>query len=111
MPGTKFSLVLNLVLLELHFSLGREWSKENRCGQIKGQGCADGRKQQIYKTKEETSSPTVSVEALFLSCIIDAQQQCDVGTRDILGAFMQADTDEEFTHLARRRTCGLTCPS
>ena len=28
--------------------------KEKRCGRIKGHGCADGRKQRIHKTKEET---------------------------------------------------------
>jgi hypothetical protein len=45
-----------------------------RCGQIKGRGCADGRKQRIYKTKEETSAPTVAIEALMLLCIIDAKE-------------------------------------
>jgi hypothetical protein len=49
--------------------------KEKRCGRIKERGCAEGHKQRLYKTKEETSLPTVSVEALFLSCIIDAQQR------------------------------------
>jgi hypothetical protein len=29
--------------------------KKKRCGPIKGRGCADGRKQRIYKTKEETT--------------------------------------------------------
>jgi Reverse transcriptase (RNA-dependent DNA polymerase) len=53
-------------------------------------------KQRLYKTKEETSSPTVSIEALFLSCIIDAHQRRDVGTCDIPGAFMHADIDEEL---------------
>jgi hypothetical protein len=57
---------------------------EKRCRCIKGQGCADGRKQRIYKTKEETSSSTVSVDALFLSCIIDALQRHDTGTCNIL---------------------------
>ena len=36
--------------------------KEKRCGRIEGRGCADGRKQRSCKTKEETSSPTVSLE-------------------------------------------------
>jgi hypothetical protein len=54
--------------------------KEKRCRHFIDQDCADGCKQQLYKTKEETSSPTVSVEALFLSCIIDALQRRDVGT-------------------------------
>jgi hypothetical protein len=70
--------------------------EEKRCGRIKGRGCANGCKQRLYKTKEENSSPTVSVEALFLSCIIDALQRRDVGTCDIPGAFMQADIDEEL---------------
>jgi hypothetical protein len=35
--------------------------KKKRCGRIKGRGCADGRKQRIYKTKEETSAPMVAV--------------------------------------------------
>jgi len=68
--------------------------KKKRCGRIKGRGCADGRKQRIYKTKEETSAPTVATESLFLSSVIDAQEERDVGTCDIPGAFMQADMDE-----------------
>jgi hypothetical protein len=68
--------------------------KKKRCGRIKGRGCADGRKQRVYKTKEETSAPTVSVESLFLSCVIDAKEHRKVVTCDIPGAFMQADIDE-----------------
>ena len=68
--------------------------KEKQCGKIKGHGCADGRKQQVYKTKEETSSPTISTEALFLTCMINAAEgQCFV-TCDIPGTFMHADMDE-----------------
>jgi hypothetical protein len=69
--------------------------KEKRGGQIKGWGCANGRKQCIYKTKAETNLPTVSVEALFLTCMINAQEERDVATLDIPAAFMQADIDEE----------------
>ena len=68
--------------------------KKKRCGRIKGRGCADGRKQRIYKTKEETSAPTVAVESLFLSCVIDAQERRYVATCDIPGAFMQAEMDD-----------------
>ena len=39
--------------------------KEKRCGKVKGRGCADRRKQQLYKSKEETSSPTVRVSPYF----------------------------------------------
>jgi hypothetical protein len=63
--------------------------KEKRCGKIKGRGCADGRKQREYMTKEETSSPTVAIESVMLSCMIDAHEGRNVATADIPGAFMQ----------------------
>eukprot|EP00957_Ditylum_brightwellii_P035080 2659827-Ditylum_brightwellii.AAC.1 len=40
------------------------------------------------------SSPTVVIELLMLSCIIDVEEKCDVATCDIPGAFMQADMDK-----------------
>jgi hypothetical protein len=45
--------------------------------------------------KHEVSSPTVAIEALMLTCIIDAAEQWEVATVDIPGAFMHADMDEE----------------
>ena len=68
--------------------------KEKRSGKIKGRGCADGRKQRLYKGKDETSSPTVFIESLFLSSMIDAHEHRKVMTLDIPGAFMQTDIDE-----------------
>ena len=70
--------------------------KEKRCGKVKGRGYANGRKQRLYKSKEETSSPTVRVESLFLSSMIDAKEDCKVITCDIPGAFMQANIDEQL---------------
>lgn len=40
-----------------------------------------------------TSSPTVSMEAVFISCGIDAKEERDVATADIPGAFMHADME------------------
>ena len=68
--------------------------KEKRCGKIKGRGCANGRKQRLYKTKDETSSPMISIESLFLTCLIDAMEERCVITCDIPGAFMQTDINE-----------------
>jgi hypothetical protein len=65
--------------------------KKKRCGTIKARGCADGRKQREYTSKEETSSPTVAIKALMLSCIIDAKEGRGVATANISGAFMQTD--------------------
>jgi hypothetical protein len=42
-------------------------------------------------TKEETSSLTVAIEALALSCVIDDTENRDVATCNIPGAFMQSD--------------------
>ena len=47
--------------------------KEKRDGTIKARGCVDGRPQRIYTSKEDTSSPTMSIEAMMLSCAIDAK--------------------------------------
>jgi hypothetical protein len=57
--------------------------KEKRCGRIKARGCADGRKQRLWKTKEETSSPTVRTHSLFLTAIIAALEGRKVVTVDI----------------------------
>jgi hypothetical protein len=69
--------------------------KEKRCGKIKGHGCADGRSQREYMSKEETSSPTVATEALILTCVIDAIEGRDVATCDTPGAFMQSDMKDK----------------
>ena len=68
--------------------------KEKRCGKIKARDCADGRKQCLYKTKEETSSPMISIKSLFLTYVIDAMENRCMATCNIPGAFMHADMDE-----------------
>ena len=68
--------------------------KQKRTGQIKGRGCADGRKQRLHTPKDDASSPTVATESVLLSCVIDAKEGRDVATVDIPGAFMQGDQDE-----------------
>ena len=42
--------------------------KEKSNGTILARGCAGGRLQRIYTSKEDTSSPTVSIEAMMLLC-------------------------------------------
>jgi hypothetical protein len=50
--------------------------------------------QQIYKSKQEISTPTVSIKSVLLSCTIDAKEVHDVATCNVPGAFMQTDIDE-----------------
>ena len=68
--------------------------KRKHCGKIKGHGCADGRKQRAYITKEESTAPTVSTKAVFLTAVIDAMERRNVVVLDVPGAFMQAEIDE-----------------
>ena len=69
--------------------------KQKRCRKIKGRGCADGRKQRLYKSKEETTSPTITTEMLFITCLVDAIENRYVATSDVPGAFMHSDIDEQ----------------
>ena len=64
--------------------------KRKQTGEVKGRGVADGRSQKSYVTKEELSSPTVLLNALMATCIMDAIEERQVTTVDIPGAFLQA---------------------
>jgi len=65
--------------------------KEKRSGILKGWTCANGSTQRMMYTKEETTLPTVSRDALMLSLRIDAFKQCDVATADVVGAYLNAE--------------------
>ena len=68
--------------------------KEKRDSTIKVWGCADGRRQRLYMAKDQTSSPKISNEALFLNINIYTKEGRDVSTCDIPGAFIQTDMPE-----------------
>ena len=55
---------------------------------MKGRGCANGRPQRDYITKEESSLPTVSLYALMSSCVMNALKDRKVITVDIPGTFL-----------------------
>ena len=67
--------------------------KQKRSGKIKARGCADGRPQWAYIPQEDARAPTVSIEAVFMTAVIDAMENRTVAVVDIPGAFMQADMD------------------
>lgn len=74
--------------------------KRKRSGQVKGRGCADGRKQRAYTDKDEATAPTVATEAVFLTAVVDAYERRDVGIVDVPGAFMQTDQPlDETVHV------------
>ena len=69
--------------------------KRKKNGKIKGRGCADGRKLRGHIAKEDTVSPTVSTEAVFITAIVDAMEKREVAVVDIPGAFMQVIMDKD----------------
>ena len=54
-----------------------------------------GDRQQDYITNEDVCSPTVSSEAVILTCVIEAQEDRDVGVVDIPNTFAQTVVSEE----------------
>ena len=68
---------------------------------LKAQTVAGGNKQRGYILKEDASSPTVSNEAVMLTCVIDADENRDVAIVDIPNAFVQTVVeDEKDRHLS-----------
>ena len=67
--------------------------KEKRNGDVKGRACADGSRQK-YEFGKNVSSPTVSLEALFTTLIIDAIELRDIDTFYVPGAFLQPELPE-----------------
>ena len=65
--------------------------KKKRDGRLKGRAVVDGRKQRLYIKKEDVASPTVKLESLILSLLIDAHENRDVATADAVGAYLIAD--------------------
>ena len=68
---------------------------EKRCGKLKGRSCADGSQQRKYLAPEESvASPTVSLESIISTLIIDAYEQRCVGIFDIPGAYLHTPVPE-----------------
>ena len=69
--------------------------KQKRCGKIKGRTVANGSKQRGYVSKEESTSPTVSFEALLASFVIDAHEDRDVAIFDVPGAYLHSSFPDD----------------
>ena len=68
--------------------------KEKRDVRLKGRTVADGRPQRLLYDKSETTSPTVSTDALVPSIMVDAYEGRDVATADVVEAYLKAYMDE-----------------
>jgi len=61
--------------------------KEKRGSNIMARGCANGGSQREFTTKSETSSPTVSLEAMVTPCAINVRGGRYVVITNIPGEF------------------------
>ena len=69
--------------------------KMKRSGKLKSRACANGKKQRRYIKKENVTSPTIQLESLILSMVIDAFEGRDVATADVVGAYLKTHMKEE----------------
>jgi len=70
--------------------------KEKRSGMLKGRTCANGKKQKLFlKENESYSSPTVSLEGLLASLVIDVVEKRNVAIFDVPGAYLHAKMPDD----------------
>jgi hypothetical protein len=82
--------------------------KEKRDSLVKAQICADRCKQKDGAwSKQDTTLPTVAMEPVFVTAIIDAHKGHSVACFDIPGAFLHADIDEDITMVLKSRLAEL----
>ena len=67
---------------------------EKRDGTKKGRAVFDCRATREWLTKEDSASPTATLEGIMLTITIDAYEGRDVMTADVPNAFIQTDMPE-----------------
>jgi len=76
--------------------------KEKRSGTMKARSCANGSKQwKFLKDDESISSPTMGLESLMISFMIDMYEGRDVAIFDIPGAYLHAGIPDDQKILLR----------
>ena len=83
--------------------------KQKRCGKIKGRVVADGRKQRKFVPREDAASPTIKLESLLMSLMIDAKENRDVATADIVGAYPLVDMKDNVIVKLTGNSVGIMC--
>jgi hypothetical protein len=81
--------------------------KEKRDESVKARMCADGRKQRGDGTKQDTTSPTILTEAVFITAVIEVHEERNVACFDIPGEFLHANLDKDITMILKSRLAEL----
>merc|ERR1712086_1181062 len=69
--------------------------KHKRDDSKKARLCADGRKQRLTMRKDETTSPTVCTDSVFITAAIEASENRRTAVVDLPGAYLSANMDDE----------------
>ncbi len=81
--------------------------KEKRNHSVKARMCTNRQKLRGDWTKKDTTSPTVSTEAVFITAVVDAYEERNVAYFDLPGAFLHADFDNDITMILKGRLAEL----
>ena len=65
--------------------------EEKICGKLKLMTCADGIPQRCYISKEDASSPTISLGSLFFSLVIYSHEVICADVFDVPGSYLNTD--------------------
>jgi hypothetical protein len=76
--------------------------KKKCSGQIKACKVAGGNKQRDLISKENASSPTVAMESVLLTSLVEAQENRDVAIVDIPNAFIQTGMEDDEDKVVMR---------
>ena len=68
---------------------------EKRDKSIKARTCYNGKPTREWLTKQDAASPTVSIESLILTAMIDTHENRDVMSADVPNAFIQTELPRE----------------
>ena len=77
-------------MMEMVSHMLEKWDKT-----VKFCNCANGSVQCNWMGKEDTSSPTASIESIFITSVIDTSERRKVWTVDIPSTFIHTDCDKD----------------
>ena len=69
--------------------------KHKRGNSKKARLCADGRKQRLMMRKDESASPTVCTNSVFITAAVEAAERRRTAVVDLPGAYLSTDMDGE----------------
>ncbi len=81
--------------------------KEKRDHLVKARMCTNQQKQRGDWTKQDTTSPTMLMEAVFITAVVDAYEECNAICFDIPGTFLHADSGKDIIMILKGRLAEL----